>query len=1594
MTVRIDNLAGEMKFTPLYDKGRKLFSIGFNIEDGRIYNSYYDFLVSEARQTSFIAAARREVPSEHWFRLGRKPITVKGYVGLASWSGTAFEYLMPDLLIKNYETSLLDEAVRTAVLAQIDYIKAKTRPWGISESGFYSFDLNMNYQYKAMGVPGLGFKKGSRNECVIAPYASILALYIAPHEVLRSLKLCEEEGAEGEYGFYEAIDYTQERLMGDKKKIVKSYMAHHQGMSFISIINFLKNNIMKERFHSIPEIRGAEELLQERVPLFGMDNNDIVSKNSLANGISAANILARTKQPAAEIVIPEASRDAADIKKSIPQINVLSNGSYFVLLTNTGAGYSRKDNIYLTKWITDKVSYSGGLGIFINNISNGTSWSAAFYPDNIKPDKYEVEFSRDKAVYTRWNGEIETKIFITVTPEDNAEIRRISIINHGSENIELEISCQVSPILSDIDDYMAHPAFCNLFLNTDFIKEKSCMLINRRRRSPKENEKWMFFTLQDSYRKDSVLDAAENIVLGRRAAVAAGESFDTVILMGYADNREEALKISDKYNDQSNVRRAFDLAYTRSIIEMGYLNITNEQEELYYLMLPHLMFVSPSRREYGCEISMRSGTVQNLWAFGISGDLPIILCFIKDNDEEEFADVVIDAQRFWRIKGISTDLVFITNDGDGYHNFISDMVMEVVTDNGVSSHLNAKGGIFIVKNKKITREEELLLINAAAIILSTDKGSIYDQVRNWSEGRYTDVSDKYYVAEHYKLMNPKLLTSDTGDKEFDNGIGYFTNNGKEYVIYNNTPAPWINIMTNGNFGFQISARGAGFTWSENSREFRITKWSNDSFSDPRNEMIYIKNLETGSYSCLYDDFTGSGNYRVRHGLGYSKFESMYENVYAVITNFVPMEDNVKISITSLKNTSSVSISLRVYYYAEPVLGDLGKETTPHIVTYPVSDGNIREGYMMIENIFTDYPYAFMACSEKIEGFFGDRSSFLGLYGTVEKPAAVMSGTTGSECGAGLQPCTAICSNVTIEAGETKNIIFIMGVCGNKKEDYDTSRNKAETVISKYVSLDYVNNSLARTMKYWEDFVTGIQSETDDKSFDTILNSWLLYQTTACRIMSRSAFYQSGGAFGFRDQLQDSLALLLNNPDWTKAQILRHCRHQFKEGDVQHWWHEPEGKGIRSRYSDDLLWLPYVVSEYLFRTGDYELLHQKEYYLESPVLKEDEHERYDTPEISKELGTVYDHCIRAIEKSLSFGEHSLPLIGGGDWNDGMNLVGINGKGESVWLGWFLANVITRFIPICELEQDNMRAAKYKFEYKKIINSINEYAWDGSWYKRAFMDDGTAIGSATNMECTIDSISQSWAAITTSEMAGDFFSEDNQIVDERLRRIENAIISVDKQLVDRVHGIVKLLSPPFDNGNIEPGYIKGYIPGVRENGGQYTHAAIWYIIGLVRLGLLKGFDRETGGFNHDEVEKWLSHAFDIFHMINPINHSRTEMEAIRYRTEPYAIAADVYSVGDRAGRGGWSFYTGAAGWMYRTAVEEIIGIKRKGNKLLIRPFMPVSWSKCNVCYKAENNTVYYIKFVREEIPETYELDMLGRFEVELTLDGGKHEIVVKV
>ena len=1572
----IDRLIENTNFKVLYDYKKRLFSIGFNIEENELTDSYYDLLASEARQASLVAIAKRDVPSKHWNALSRTLTSLNGYKGLISWSGTTFEYLMPSVNIKTYEGSLIDESCRFMIMSQKQYAKKIGTLWGISEAAFSLKDLNNNYQYKAFGIPWLGLKRGLDEDIVISPYSVFLSLTYDFTSSLNNIRKLEKEGMVSKYGFYESIDYTVSRLnANEKKRIVKTYMAHHQGLILLSINNCINNNILVKRFSSNPEIEAVDILLQERMP-----KKAIVTKEKKEK---IEKLKMKDYQNYVETVF---TKPVLGLKRA----NVISNGEYTICNLTDGRGYSKYKDILINRF-KETADYKQGKFFYVRNLSNNQILSA-----NIEQGETgKIIFAPDVTQMIKKTQNLELKTLNTVSPDEAIEIKRLEITNNNEQEETLEIINYFEPILCTPMQEYSHPAFNNLFITYE--KEDTGEIIVKRKKRG-NNEENIFLgvnlitesktigTLEFEIDKEKFIGqgnidvpnmimqnkpfsnslelVTESILATKKIIkVGAKQKAQIDLILCVSENKEKVKEMLKIYNNTNATSKIFELSRAKIEAESIYLGLKGLDIEKYQKMLSFLLFQNPMK-SLEKVIPQRVYSQSDLWKFGISGDLPILLVKIKDINEKYILKDLLKAYDFYRNMNIKIELVILNKEVNSYENNLENEINKEIQNKQIMFLKNCYGGIFVINENEITNEDINLLEFRANLIIDGNRGSLNTQLKDLEE-EYTKNYNSKYSNSVNEDTDKEMLYQDYSNLKYYNEYGGFTEDGLEYKFRisheNKLPTVWSMVLANPKFGTIVTQNLGGFTWSKNSRLNRISSWNNTLSQDIPSEIIYLEDLDNYKNWNFSQNLTNNQEYHLSYGFGYINLKTIKDEILQELTQFIPMEDSIKVNLFKFKNTSNKSKNLNIYYYIKPVLGEDESKTSGYI--YVEKNNNIILATNMYKDELKDEK-VFLTSSEKIIKYTGNKQEFIGGF-NLQRPKKILRGDSGLY----RKSCIAMQISLRIKPYETKEFTLCLGV---KERENEKENNKDEkTILLELVNVEKCKEKLQKTQKYWYELLGKIHVNTPIESINIILNGWGAYQSITSRLWAKSGYYQSGGAIGFRDQLQDTLGLKYLDVNFMKNQILINAKHQFIEGDVEHWWHEETGRGIRTRFSDDLLWLPYVTSEYIEFTGDYSILDEKLPYLNGKTLEDGIDEKYDKYEESNIKEPLFNHCIRAIEKALNFGENGLPKIGSGDWNDGMNTVGNKEKGESVWLGFFLYNVLDRFINICKYKYKNMnmnndndedrendnykdkdrdndkdkdedkdkrnikknynnkddinnKIEKYEKRKDNLKHALNKNGWDGRWFKRAFTDDGISIGSIENEECRIDSISQSWGVISgAAENTKQYMSMEN----------------LENNLIDKENGLIKLLDPPFEKSQIEPGYIKAYLPGVRENGGQYTHAAIWVISAFAKLGL---------------GDK----AVEYYTMINPIEHSKTKDLAKKYKVEPYVIPADIYEAKGLEGRGGWTWYTGSASWFCKVGLEDILGLNVKNKVLELKPCISKDWKEYSIRYKY-GNTIYNIK-----------------------------------
>jgi cellobiose phosphorylase len=1555
-------IAMEMDFRFLFDPDRKLFAIGFQQATHSLDGSYYDLLASEARLASFVAVAKNDVPAEHWFHLGRSLSYAAGAPALVSWSGSMFEYLMPALVMRAFPFTLLAQTAEGALARQRAYGATRDVPWGVSESAYNVRDRHDTYQYRPFGVPDLALKRGLGRELVVAPYASVLAAMVDPRAALDNLEELEGLGALGPYGFCDALDYT--RPTPDQRfALVHTYMAHHLGMGLVALTNVLVGHLWQRRFHTDPLVRSAELLLHERIP--------------------RRLVLYKPQDDRADAALPEAEQEQPAVRQldtpdtTHPHVALLGHLPYTIMVTHCGAGYSRYQSLAVTRWRSDGCRDSTGQFCYLKDLGTGRIWSAGHQPVCAPADWQHAYLATDRVTFHRADGDIETRTEIVVVPEDSAEVRRVTVTNNGDDARELELTSYGELVLAPPDEDRAHPAFGSLFVETEWHAWCGAITATRRPRSSRDQPIWCVHVTATgpelvgvvscetdrarflgrgrssrdpvALERDGPLSLTTGAVLDpifalrARVLLPPGQSATVAFTTLMAPSRDRAFELADRYRDPHAAQRALDLAWTSSQVELRELGLTPTLAAVFQELAGQLFHGNPALRAPAAELRRSNGSQPLLWATGVSGDWPILLATIESADGLPTLRQLLAAHRYWRLRGMTVDLVILNTHPPDYLQDLADRITGAVYALGDSGSVDRSGGVFLRRQDLLTPEQLRMLRATARVHIPCDGRALGrilasalpgeeppaddDEPPLPAETRTPDRGDAG-VVRVVRRLGARLLAplaalaselveevSRSGTRAPvavpSNGFGGLTADG-DYEIRvagdRVPPAPWANVIANPHGGFVVTERGGGFTWAENSYFYRLTPWHNDPVSDPVSEVVYLQDDETGElWSATPGPVRTEREFTVRHGAGRSTFTGEHGGIATELTLGMADDAAVKITLLRVTNTGKRARRLTLTTFVEWTLGVLREHTQHQVRTVYDSAQQTILARNTFDSQFAGWT-AFHAISEPVIRYTGSRREFLGRNGTSANPAALkpgglLQGTTG----AGIDPCAALQAELELASGEIREIAILLGAAD--------SEAAARAAAAAYRNVSRTRAALERSVATWERRLSVIRVRTPEPSFDAMLNRWTLYQALGCRMWARSALYQSSGAYGFRDQLQDVMAFLYAEPALARAHLLRAAARQFIEGDVQHWWHPQSGRGVRTRFADDLVWLPYVVDHYVRVTGDRSVLDEPVPFLRMRALEPHEQEIYDLPEVTEERASLYQHCLRALRRACTTGTHGLPLIGSGDWNDGMNRVGVEGRGESVWLAWFLATTLQSFAPHAESRGDEAIAMEFHRLAAAYVAAVEAHGWDGEWYRRAYYDDGTPIGAAANVECRIDSIAQSWSVISG---AG------------RPERQAQAMRSLETHLVDERHRLLLLLTPPFDKTAQDPGYIKGYLPGVRENGAQYTHAALWAVLATALRG---DGDR----------------AFELFQMLNPLTHARTPAEVATYKVEPYVVAADVYTAEGQLGRGGWTWYTGSASWMYRVGLEGILGLSKRGDQLFIEPRAPTAWAEYSIEYR---------------------------------------------
>ena len=1576
---QLRRFANEMEFGFLVLQQRQLLSIGFRIDGNVLDDSCYDMLASEARLASYFAIAKGDVRTRHWFRLSRTTTAINAAAALISWSGSMFEYLMPPLVMRAPAGGLLDQTAKLIVLKQIDYARSLGVPWGISEAAFNVRDFEYTYQYSNFGVPGLGLKRGLSQNVVIAPYATGLASMVHPTAAAANYRRLAEAGVMGSYGFYEAIDFTPSRLPKDSKfAIVRAYFAHHQGMTIVAILNAVHGGLLRDRFHLEPRIRAAELLLQERAP------RDVPVTHTRAEESGRAVAVQEFAPPPVRIIdmLSEASPSNTT--------HVLSNGELTSVVTGAGTGYLSWNGLRISRWHEDLVGDDWGTFFYLQDEKSGEKWSAGHMPMGSGWKNYTGQLTEDKIELMRVDNFFTTKMQIIVSTESAAEARRLTMKNTTSAPRVLTVTSYMELVLASPESDGAHPAFSKLFVETEFVSDLDLLIAHRRPRSSGDPEIWAgqfvtstvplqgkvevetdrakFIGFARNLKNPAALDGASRLlgtvgnvldpIFSFRMSykVEAGRQVSMTLWTIVSDSREGLFNLVDQHRQNSSYDRALTLAWTSAQINLRHLGVSLEDALTFQELAGNLIYASPLLRASPKTLAETTSPQSYLWPVGISGDNPIVLLRIDDEEDISVVKKLLLAHVYWASKGLVFDVVILNDRASSY---IQDLQAAIAASiNQAMSQTSGRrdkphGRVFALRADQLASDVMRAIVSASRVVLYGRRGSLQTQMKRAKVGvMQTDLRTMSVTARHRRLSN---IPRQGEDLQYFNGIGGFSRDGKEYIVKLSPEtlpeAPWINVIANESFGFHASAEGGGYTWFGNSRENQLTRWTNDPVINRQSEVIYVKDeadgfLATPTFAPLQSPI---GSHVARHGMGYTAYERDVHGLAMEMLQTVHLSEALKFTRLKVTNLTSTVRSISIVYYAEWVLGPPRSEARAQIQTEMLEQANA----MLISNKWnneTPGNVVFVHMDENPQSWSGDRLEFLGAYGNLAHPAGLLSAKPlSNRTGAGLAPCVALKATIRLQPHETSYITIRTGAGHNRVE--------ALALLDRSLKMPAMK-ALEETKRHWSAITSKAEVKSPDAAFNIMMNGWLLYQALSCRIYARSGFYQASGAFGFRDQLQDSLAFLDIKPELARQQIIRASSRQFEQGDFQHWWLPETGRGVRTRISDDKIWLAYCTAHYIQVTGDRSILDEQAPFLEGQEVPPHLHDVFFQPGMSETTATIFEHCALALDTSLATGDHGLPLIGTGDWNDGFNRVGAKGKGESVWLGWFLATTLRQFIPIASERNESDRVQRWSSHLEQLKSALEDSGWDGKWYRRGFFDDGSALGSATSEECKIDAIAQSWSVISGE---GD------------KERAAAAMNESYQALVQESDKLMRLFTPAFREGGKDAGYVSAYPPGVRENGGQYTHGVIWSIFAFAKLNRT---DR----------------AYRLFSLFNPISHASSLKDARTYRVEPYAVAADIYSLDAHAGRGGWTWYTGSAGWLYRAGLEAILGIKRQNEELVLSPCLPEDWQDCEVSYHYRN-TKYVISYSRRELSDRNVLVYTGdELRIKLVDDGMEHLVSI--
>jgi cyclic beta-1,2-glucan synthetase len=1545
-------LAWASDFGFLYHRRRHLFHIGYRVAEQQLDAGFYDLLASESRLTSLLAIAKGDVPVGHWAALGRPFYALGAQVGLRSWSGSMFEYLMPTLVLDEPHCSALHEAAHAALREQVAFARAHGVPWGISESAYAASDHTLAYQYAPQGVPRLALRRTPPDELVIAPYATALAAQIAPQRARRNFAALQALGARSRCGFIEALDYSPSRQTDSGLfKPVDTFMSHHQGMTVVALANVLLGGVVRRWGMANPRIEAVASLLHERMP------REVSLLRAPPSGPPPQALLRRTQGLLRE-VLPGAT--------ALEPTHILSNGRYSVSLRANGAGWSRRGVHGITRWRDDALRDAYGSFCYLRWDQQPRPVSLTLHPAPDPAASYKSTFHSDRVGFDATWRELQAHTTVWVSPEDDIEFRQVEIRNLSDRTLDVELISAFEVTLTDWRADEAHPAFSNLFVQAEWRERESALVFERKPRLTTEagllaahfiadsdpqvqsvrqqvsRQRWLgrhrdaswplaSFDALPAAGACAMLDTGLDpvCVLSVQLRLAPHSKAQVTFATAASDERKVLLSVIDKYRHESHAQRASLMSATLAAIRLRASGLSaDNMAAIQSLTTALVLYVTrpPSHGDRSTDAGASVCDRRTLWRLGISGDRPIVLISAGTMKGVGMLRALAQALRMWAWGNVACDLVVLNAEPASYQMALQREVTALHERHAADCAMQAgpsQTGFHVLRTAELSADESSTLHALARVRLRADDRPLLHHIHAWTASHEAAFDVRHETSSATLVATPPATTLEaTPQGEFVPGSGEFRFDVGDRL---RPDRPWVNVLSNPNFGALISEAGGGYTWALNSRLNQLTAWSNDALSDPPSEWFLLQDRKTREVWSVTPR-AGALDYHVVHGQGSSAVSHRRGNLSVTATWCVDAQTSVKQVQIRLANQGQRTLHLRVIGIAEWLMGASRIDrATVHTALFRQ---RLPEAKLS----------ALMCTQREHASGFGDGTAFLALAGDPDETEDwtcdrrelfdargrfVLPDHFGQRAGGGLDPCAAQSVSLLLAAGEEREQVFLLGYAGSP----DAAQQLATEAAAGSAAA-----RLEHSLSHWNDLLGKTEVKTPDPLFDAMVNRWLLYQAVSCRLWAKAGFYQAGGATGFRDQLQDAMALAWSAPQLLRSQIVLAASRQFHEGDVQHWWHTPGGAGVRTHFSDDLLWLPHACSHYLHATGDVALLDERVPFIEGAAIAAGAEDAYYTPGVSTDEASVYEHAARSIDRSLRVGVHGLPLMGTGDWNDGMNRVGHQGRGESVWLGWFLCRVVADFAPLARVRGDAERAQRWQRAAAGWKAALSGAGWDGQWFRRAYFDDGQPLGTHANAEARIDLIAQAWAVLSGAAPPA-------------LQRM--AMAAVQTHLVDAEAGLIKLLDPPLVHAVPSAGYIQAYPPGVRENGGQYSHGAVWALMAQAEYATHHGDALDAGDL-----------AYQYFTYLSPAHRSQHASRGAAYGAEPYVMAGDVYSQAPYVGRAGWSWYTGAAAWMHRAAIESIFGLRLGAQDLSFTPCLPSHWPEAQLTLARDGRTMRFI------------------------------------